>query len=105
MKRMFATVAFLAVSATAAIQTPSQFLGIDVGSDRVLADYRQIASYFADRAKDTKLEPRILLTEGDAGFAKVVGGHFDIYLVANTDADEMFAHFAGDMREDFMTVG
>ena len=30
---------------------------------------RQIASYFADRAKDTKLEPRILLTEADAGAA------------------------------------
>jgi len=43
MKRMFAIIAFLAV---AAIQTPSQFLGIDVGSDRVLADYRQVASYF-----------------------------------------------------------
>src|SRR5437763_13998762 len=46
MKRTFAIVAFLAVSATAATQTPSQFLGIDVGSDRVLADYRQVASYF-----------------------------------------------------------
>ena len=46
MKRTFAIVAFIAVTASAAVQTPSQFLGIEVGSDRVLADYRQIGSYF-----------------------------------------------------------
>src|SRR5215471_7495311 len=27
-------------------KTPSEFLGIQVGADRTLADYRQIASYF-----------------------------------------------------------
>ncbi|MFN2441678.1 MAG: M14 metallopeptidase family protein [Thermoanaerobaculia bacterium] len=30
----------------AAAPSPSEFLGIEIGSDRVLADYRQIASYF-----------------------------------------------------------
>lgn len=29
-----------------AVQTPSQFLGFDVGADRKLADYHQIVSYF-----------------------------------------------------------
>lgn len=35
-------------------QTPSKFLGIQVGSDRTLADYRQISSYFRalDAASD-----------------------------------------------------
>jgi hypothetical protein len=46
MKRTFALVLFVAGTAVAAIQSPSQFLGIKVGDDRVLADYRQIASYF-----------------------------------------------------------
>ncbi|MEA2240313.1 MAG: hypothetical protein QOC81_5037 [Thermoanaerobaculia bacterium] len=47
MKRL---VCALLVSATttlaAPIQTPSQFLGFEVGADRKLADYRQIVSYF-----------------------------------------------------------
>jgi hypothetical protein len=30
----------------AAAPSPSEFLGIEIGADRVLADYRQIASYF-----------------------------------------------------------
>src|SRR5579864_534 len=44
---------FLSVSALCspassgdAIQTPSQFLGFDVGADRKLADYHQVVSYF-----------------------------------------------------------
>src|SRR5436305_11626867 len=45
MKRTLLVLAFLAVSAPAAVQSPSQFLGIKVGDDRVLADYKQIASY------------------------------------------------------------
>jgi Zinc carboxypeptidase len=39
-------VALIAVSASAAVQSPSQFLGFEVGADRTLADYRQIVSYF-----------------------------------------------------------
>jgi len=40
-------VAALARAADAAgIPSPSEFLGIKVGADRTIADYRQIASYF-----------------------------------------------------------
>ena len=46
MKRLFIAVALIALSANAALQSPSQFLGFDVGTDRTLADYRQIVSYF-----------------------------------------------------------
>src|SRR5438876_1546532 len=46
MKRALIFVALTAISAAAAIQSPSQFLGFDVGADRTLADYRQIVSYF-----------------------------------------------------------
>ena len=35
-----------AASSGEAIQTPSQFLGFEVGADRKLADYHQIVSYF-----------------------------------------------------------
>jgi hypothetical protein len=42
---------------------------------------------------------------GDAGLVQVVLGHFDVDLVANGDADEIFAHLARDMREDFVAVG
>src|ERR1041385_181043 len=44
----------------APIQSPSQFLGIDVGADRVLADYKQIVSYF--RALDAA-SPRVQLED------------------------------------------
>jgi len=46
MKRTLIVLAFLTATANAAVQSPSQFLGINVGADRVLADYKQIASYF-----------------------------------------------------------
>src|ERR1051325_9938987 len=40
-------VLFASVAAAAApLQSPSQFLGFEVGADRKLADYRQIVSYF-----------------------------------------------------------
>ena len=42
--------------------------------------------------------------ERDSRFGQVVGGHFQSYTVANGEADEVFAHLAGDMREDFMLV-
>src|SRR5438045_2672912 len=38
--------ALLALPAQAAPPAPSEFLKMNVGADRVLADYRQIASYF-----------------------------------------------------------
>jgi hypothetical protein len=45
MKRLVCALIFAATSAFA-IQSPSQFLGFEVGADRKLADYRQIVSYF-----------------------------------------------------------
>ena len=41
---------------------------------------------------------------GDASLVQIVGGHFDIDLVADADADEIFPHFAGDMRQNLMPV-
>src|SRR5256885_5472468 len=46
MKRAFIVIALVAISAQAAIQSPSQFLGFEVGADRKLAGYKQIVSYF-----------------------------------------------------------
>ena len=47
MKRTLFAIAFLlATTLTAAVQSPSQFLGFEVGADRKLADYKQIVSYF-----------------------------------------------------------
>ena len=48
--------AFFPCSALPKAPTPSQFLGFEVGSDRQLADYRQIASYFKALAASS---PRI----------------------------------------------
>ena len=46
--------ALLATSLSAAIQTPSQFAGFEVGADRKLADYRQVSAYLRalDAASD-----------------------------------------------------
>ena len=55
MKRALFVLLF-AASAHAAVPTPSQFLNLKVGDDRVLADYHQIASYFGELAKDS---PRV----------------------------------------------
>jgi hypothetical protein len=47
MKRTLFAIAFLfATTLTAGVQSPSQFLGFEVGADRKLADYKQIVSYF-----------------------------------------------------------
>src|SRR5260370_3470614 len=46
MKRAVICLALIAISADAAIQTPSQFLGFEVGAGKNLADYKQIVSYF-----------------------------------------------------------
>jgi len=40
------TVLFFAIPLAAQIQTPSQFLKLDIGADRTLADYKQIRAYF-----------------------------------------------------------
>jgi hypothetical protein len=41
----------------------------------------------------------------DARFVGVVGRHFDFDAVTDDEADEAFAHFAGDVGEDFVRVG
>ena len=41
---------------------------------------------------------------GDARLVQIVGRHFDVDLVADADADEVFPHFAGDVREHLMPV-
>ncbi|HEU4521347.1 MAG TPA: M14 family metallopeptidase [Thermoanaerobaculia bacterium] len=77
MKKLALVLAFaLAVSASAApIQSPSQFLGFEVGADRKLADYKQITSYF--RMLDGA-SPRVALetlgktTLGDEMFMAVI---------------------------------
>src|SRR5881227_1613138 len=46
MKRTLFALAFIAIAANAAVQSPSQFLGFEVGADKNLADYKQIVSYF-----------------------------------------------------------
>ena len=53
------TTVFVALTVSvlgAAVPSPSQFLGMEVGTDRILADYRQIVSYF--RALDAA-SPRV----------------------------------------------
>src|SRR5258708_39295861 len=55
MKRALLPLLF-AVPAHAATPTPSQFLNLKIGEDRVLADYRQMMSYFNEVAKDS---PRV----------------------------------------------
>jgi hypothetical protein len=46
MKRALILLALIAISASGAIQSPSQFLGFEVGADKNLADYKQIVRYF-----------------------------------------------------------
>ncbi len=56
--RALALVACFAASAPAQVESPSHFLGIDVGADRTLADYRQITRYFQHLAVQS---PRVEL--------------------------------------------
>ena len=40
----------------------------------------------------------------DAHLVKVAGRHFDVPPVAKGDADEIFAHLAGDVRENRVAI-
>ena len=42
--------------------------------------------------------------EGDAGFAQIVRRHFHADAVADGEADEVFAHLARDVRENFVLL-
>ncbi|MEA2489953.1 MAG: hypothetical protein QOH21_1745, partial [Acidobacteriota bacterium] len=60
MKRL-SLLLLLALPAFAQIPTPSQFLKMNVGADRTLADYRQISSYFhALDAASPRVEVKVL---------------------------------------------
>jgi hypothetical protein len=56
MNRLFALLLLLATPAFAQIPSPSEFLKLNIGADRVVADYSQIKSYF--RALDAA-SPRV----------------------------------------------
>jgi hypothetical protein len=45
------------------------------------------------------------MPKSDPGFAQIVGRHFDIDPIAHANSDEVFAHLAGDVGEDLVTVG
>ncbi len=65
----------------AAIPTPAEFLGMSVGADRTLADYRQIASYFAmlDQASPrVELEALGKTTLGEEMFMAVISSEENI---------------------------
>ena len=56
--RALGLVLCIAAAAPAQVRSPSQFLGIDVGADRTLADYHQITRYFQHLAAQS---PRVEL--------------------------------------------
>ena len=48
---------------------------------------------------------RSFLSKNDARLGQIVGRKLHLHFVARDDADEMFAHFAGDVREDRPLTG
>src|SRR5215475_14350114 len=70
-----ATVAQLCAQKSTHVPTPSEFLGFEVGADRKLADYRQIAAYFkALAAASNRVEIEVLgkTTLGEEMFMAVI---------------------------------
>lgn len=70
-----ATITPVVAQKTAHAPTPSEFLGFEVGADRKLADYRQIASYFkALAAASDRVEIEVLgkTTLGEEMFMAVI---------------------------------
>ena len=63
-RRLIASALFLAAAAVApaaSIPTPSEFLGMSVGADKTIADYRQILAYFkALDAASPRVEVQVL---------------------------------------------
>jgi hypothetical protein len=45
------------------------------------------------------------MTIYDARLIEVVRRHFDIHFIADGDPNEIFPHFPGNVRKDFMSVG
>ena len=46
----------------------------------------------------------MLLTESASGLAQIVGGHFHIDPVTDTDPNEILAHFTRDVGEHLVSV-
>lgn len=72
---LLATAAQLRAQKTARVPTPSEFLGFEVGADRKLADYRQIAAYFkALTAASNRVQTEVLgkTTLGEEMFMAVI---------------------------------
>src|SRR5215475_3802134 len=70
-----ATVAQLCAQKSTHVPTPSEFLGFEVGADRKLADYRQIAAYFkALAAASNRVQIEVLgkTTLGEEMFMAVI---------------------------------
>lgn len=45
------------------------------------------------------------MPEGDSCLIEVVGRHFDTHAIAYADANEVLAHFTGDVGQDFVPIG
>jgi len=44
------------------------------------------------------------VTEDNPSFGEIVRGHFHLHFVSGGDPNKVFAHFATDVRKDFMSV-
>jgi len=90
---------FFAVGVSAdTIPSPSDFLGIQVGADRVLADYHQIRSYFAmldEKSPRVKVETLGKTTLGEPMIMAIVSSEKNI---ANLDRIKAISHRLADPR-------
>ncbi|KAF5292107.1 hypothetical protein FQR65_LT20328 [Abscondita terminalis] len=64
---------------------------------------RQVAGRVLSRMRHPDV-PGLFHAVGDTALGEVVGGHFDLYLVASQDADVILAHATGNMGNDFVAV-
>jgi len=72
---------FCSAASAAKAPTPSEFLGFEVGADKKLADYRQIAKYFqALKAASPRVEIEVLgkTTLGEDMFLAVISSEENI---------------------------
>src|SRR5262252_9156209 len=93
------TATFAAAQKTSGqIRTPSQFLGFEVGTDRNLADYKQIRSYFKalDAASDrVEIETLGKTTLGEEMIMAVISSEENL---RNIDKYKEIAHKLADPR-------
>src|SRR5436309_5894233 len=92
------SVSFAEAQKKTQIQTPSQFLGFEVGADRNLADYRQIRSYFRalDAASDrVEIEALGKTTLGEEMIMAIISSEENL---RNKDKYKEIAHKLADPR-------